>query len=135
MTELTSWAEWSAILGVLGLGGALALYLYVKRQDTGTDLMRDLSEQIYAGAMAFLRREYSALAVFLLIVALLLWWAIGGATALAYVSGAVSSILAGFFGMTAATRANVRTTAAAARRCGSRSSAARSWVCRSPRSG
>ena len=81
MTELTSWAQWSAILGLLGLGGALALYLYVRRQPTGNDLMTDLSDQIYDGAMAFLRREYSALAVFLLIVAALLWWAIGAPTA------------------------------------------------------
>ncbi|MFW6201922.1 MAG: sodium-translocating pyrophosphatase, partial [Gemmatimonadota bacterium] len=110
---MTNWAELSAILGLLGLGGALALYLYVKRQATGNDLMRDLSDQIHEGAMAFLRREYTALAVFLLIVALLLGWAIGAQTALAYITGAISSMLAGFFGMKAATRANVRTTAAA----------------------
>src|SRR5690606_13350524 len=67
----------------------------------------------HEGAMAFLRREYSVLAVFVVVVAGLLWLALTGLTAAAYVTGALSSILAGFFGMNAATRANVRTAAAA----------------------
>jgi K(+)-stimulated pyrophosphate-energized sodium pump len=113
VTELTTWAQWSPLLGLVGLGGALVLYLYVLRQPTGTDLMKELSDRIHEGAMAFLRREYSVLGVFLVVVAALLWWAIGMFTAFAYISGALSSILAGFFGMKAATRANVRTTAAA----------------------
>ena len=113
MTQLTTWAVWSPLLGLAGLLVALVLYLYIKKQPTGTPVMRDISEQIYAGAMAFLKREYTVLAVFLVVVALLLWWALGVQTALAYVSGALCSILAGFFGMTAATRANVRTSAAA----------------------
>src|SRR5690625_1291003 len=91
----------------------MGIYSYVKKQPAGTTAMKDLADQIHEGAMAFLRREYSVLAVFLIIVALLLWWAIGGLTALAFITGALSSILAGFLGMTAATRANVRTSAAA----------------------
>ena len=95
--------------------------------------MIDLAEQIHDGAMAFLRREYTVLAVFVVVVAILLWLAVGEAPcpALAYVFGALSSVLAGFFGMKAATRANMRTSAAAngrrrrARRCASPSSAAR----------
>ena len=113
MTELVAWTQWAPLLGIVGLLVALGLYFYVRGQSSGTDLMRDLAEQIHAGAMAFLRREYTVLAVFVLAVALLLWWAIGGYTSLAYVSGALSSVLAGFFGMKAATRANVRTSAAA----------------------
>ncbi|HUH12842.1 MAG TPA: sodium-translocating pyrophosphatase [Longimicrobiales bacterium] len=111
--ELVTWAQWSPLFGVVGLLGALGLYLYVRSQPVGTEVMSDLADQIHAGAMAFLRREYSVLAVFLIVVAGLLWLAIGVATAGAYITGALSSILAGFFGMTAATRANVRTTAAA----------------------
>src|SRR5690606_22064839 len=107
------WATWSPLLGLIGLVGALVLYLYIAKQPTGTELMRELSDRIHEGAMAFLRREYTVLFVFLIIVAALLYLAVGGATALAYVTGALSSILAGFFGMTAATRANVRTSAAA----------------------
>jgi K(+)-stimulated pyrophosphate-energized sodium pump len=104
---------WSPLLGLLGLLVALVLYLYVKKQSSGTAAMREIADQIHEGAMAFLRREYSVLAVFLIAVSLLLWWAIGGLTAFAYVTGALSSILAGYFGMVAATRANVRTSAAA----------------------
>lgn len=113
MTQLTTWAMWSPILGLLGLLGALVLYLYVSRQSAGTEAMRELADRIHEGAMAFLKREYTVLTVFLLIVAALLWLALGSLTAIAYVTGALSSILAGFFGMTAATRANVRTSAAA----------------------
>jgi K(+)-stimulated pyrophosphate-energized sodium pump len=111
--DTTALAQWSPIAGLIGLLGALALFLYVNRQSSGTDLMVELAGRIQEGAMAFLRREYSVLAVFVVIVAALLWLAIGMNTSLAYLSGALSSVLAGFFGMTAATRANVRTAAAA----------------------
>jgi K(+)-stimulated pyrophosphate-energized sodium pump len=110
---MTALAQWSPLVGLVGLGGALALYLYVSRQSVGTDLMVELADRIHEGAMAFLRREYTVLAVFVVVVAGLLFWAIGMQTSLAYVSGALSSVLAGFFGMKAATRANVRTAAAA----------------------
>jgi K(+)-stimulated pyrophosphate-energized sodium pump len=101
------------ILGLVGLGAALGIYVYLKSQPSGTDLMRDLAEQIHDGAMAFLRREYTVLAVFVAVVAALLAWGIGGQTAFAYIAGALSSGIAGFIGMKAATRANVRTSAAA----------------------
>ncbi|HEY8483739.1 MAG TPA: sodium-translocating pyrophosphatase [Longimicrobiales bacterium] len=114
MTQITTWAEWSPLLGLLGLLSALGMYVYVSKQPDGTDAMRELASRIHEGAMAFLKREYSVLAVFIVVVAALLWWALDGLTALAYVTGAISSILAGFFGMSAATRANVRTAAAAA---------------------
>ena len=117
--EITTWAQWAPLFGLLGLAAAFGLFMYVSRQSTGNEVMADLAARIHEGAMAFLRREYSVLAIFVVIVAILLWLAIdrgtGGAplTALAYVSGAASSVLAGFFGMSAATRANVRTAAAA----------------------
>jgi K(+)-stimulated pyrophosphate-energized sodium pump len=110
---MTVLAQWSPIAGLIGLGGALMLFLYVNRQNAGTDVMVEIADRIHEGAMAFLRREYSVLAVFVLIVAALLFWALGGYTAGAYISGALSSVMAGYFGMTAATRANVRTAAAA----------------------
>ena len=111
--DLTSWAQASPLLGLIGLLGALTLFLYVRRQSTGTDVMAELADRIHEGAMAFLRREYSVLVGFVIIVAALLWLAIDMLTAFAYVTGALSSVLAGFFGMAAATRANVRTAAAA----------------------
>ena len=113
MTELVAWTTWAPLFGVVGLLVALGLFFYVRGQSAGTPLMQELGERIHEGAMAFLRREYSVLAVFVVIVALLLFWAIGLYTALAYFTGALCSVLAGFFGMKAATRANVRTSAAA----------------------
>ena len=106
-------AEWSWAAGVVGLLAALGVYVYMKGQPGGTDAMTDLADQIHDGAMAFLRREYTVLAAFVAVVALLLYLAIGQGTAVAYVAGAGCSVLAGFFGMKAATRANVRTSAAA----------------------
>ena len=108
-----NWTEWSWAFGALGLIAALMVYRYVVRQPQGNDIMSDLADQIHDGAMAFLRREYTVLAAFVAVVAVLLFLAIGQASALAYVAGAASSVLAGFFGMKAATRANVRTSAAA----------------------
>ena len=110
LIDLTQWS-WTA--GFLGLALALGVYRYVVRQPGGTDAMIDLADQIHDGAMAFLRREYTVLAGFVAIVTLLLYFAVGGQSAAAYVGGAFSSVLAGFFGMKAATRANVRTSAAA----------------------
>jgi K(+)-stimulated pyrophosphate-energized sodium pump len=110
---LTALAQWSPIAGFVGLLGALSLFLYNNKQSRGTDLMVELAGRIQEGAMAFLRREYSVLAVFVVVVMALLWFALGRHTAIAYFTGALSSVLAGFFGMSAATRANVRTAAAA----------------------
>ncbi len=110
MTEIT-WL--SAPLGALGLLVALAIYLGLKKQPAGNEVMRDLAEQIHTGAMAFLRREYSVLALFMAVVGMLLWLAIGEWTALAFLFGALCSMSAGFIGMKAATKANVRTSEAA----------------------
>jgi K(+)-stimulated pyrophosphate-energized sodium pump len=113
MTDFVAFTEFAWVLGLIGLAIAGATYAYVKKQPSGNDVMRDLGEQIHDGAMAFLRREYTVLAGFVALVAVLLFLAIGGATAGAYIFGAISSVAAGFFGMKAATRANVRTSAAA----------------------
>ncbi len=113
MTQFVALSSWAWALGLGGLAVAGIIYRYLKGQPVGTEAMEDLADQIHRGAMAFLRREYSMLAVFVVIVAALLGWAVSGLTALAYVVGALCSVCAGFFGMTAATRANVRTSAAA----------------------
>ena len=105
--------EWAWLLGLVGMGTAVGIYGYVKKQDPGNDVMIDLGEQIHDGAMAFLRREYTVLSGFVVVVAILLSLAIGVETAVAYIFGALSSVFAGFFGMKAATRANTRTSAAA----------------------
>jgi K(+)-stimulated pyrophosphate-energized sodium pump len=102
------------LLGALGLAMAYAMYRYVVGQPAGTAAMAEIAEQIHTGAMAFLRKEYSILMWFVIVVAALLAVAFPpGWTALAFVSGAACSMLAGFFGMKSATRANVRTANAA----------------------
>ncbi len=103
----------AAILGLVGLAFALGLFLSVKRQPPGNQVMQDISEVIHRGAMVFLKKEYSILVVFILVVFALLAWMIGIWTSLAFLSGAACSMLAGFLGMSAATRANVRTCEAA----------------------
>ncbi|NJD11066.1 MAG: hypothetical protein FIB01_11745 [Gemmatimonadetes bacterium] len=111
--DFASLAQWSALVGVLGLGAAFVLFGYVNRQSTGTELMADLAARIQEGAMAFLRREHSVLSIFVILVWMALWLTVGPTTAAAYLPGAATSVIAGFNGKLAATRANVRTAAAA----------------------
>jgi K(+)-stimulated pyrophosphate-energized sodium pump len=101
------------VLGLLGLAMAYATYRYVVSQPGGTTAMLEISDEIHTGAMAFLRKEYSILAWFVVIVAVALAITVSPYTALAFVSGGLCSMLAGFFGLKAATRANVRTANAA----------------------
>ncbi|MBI4241157.1 MAG: sodium-translocating pyrophosphatase [Candidatus Rokubacteria bacterium] len=108
-----TWVPLAPVLGLLGLAMAFVVYRYVVRQPHGSGAMVEISSQIQTGAMAFLRKEYSILVWFIAGVAVLLAWAIHPFTALAFISGAVCSMLAGFFGMKAATKANVRTANAA----------------------
>src|SRR5712691_2761466 len=107
------WTPFAPILGLLGLVMALGIYRHVVAQPTGSGLMTEIADSIHAGAMAFLKKEYSILVWFIVVVALLLSFGIGPFTALAFVSGALCSMLAGFIGMKAATKANVRTAEAA----------------------
>ncbi|MGA9117064.1 MAG: sodium-translocating pyrophosphatase [Bacteroidota bacterium] len=100
-------------VGLAGLLAALGIYLSLKKQPAGTELMQQIADQIQVGAMAFLRREYSVLVFLVLVVAVLLGVSLQWETALAFASGALCSVLAGFFGMKAATKANVRTAQAA----------------------
>ena len=106
-------------MGVIGLLYTLFKFNWVGRQDAGTDHMKQISNYIAEGAMAFLRAEWRILTYFVIIVALLLGymgysnptshWTI----AAAFVIGAFFSALAGYVGMRAATKANVRTAHAA----------------------
>ena len=113
MDGIIAISDMSWVAGIIGLGLAGLTYRYVKNQSTGTDAMEGLAEQIHDGAMAFLRREYTMLTGFVVVIALMLAWAVSQQTAAAYLAGALCSVLAGFFGMKSATRANVRTSAAA----------------------
>ncbi len=103
----------SVILGIAGFGIAVWLYNSIKKLPVGNETMREIADSIHSGAMAFLRREYMVLGIFVGLVFLLILMAMNFETAAAFLGGAVCSMTCGFIGMKAATRANVRTTEAA----------------------
>ncbi len=101
-------------LGILSLIIAWLIYGYVKKQPNGTPLMQELEEMIHDGAMAFLKKEYSILIIFIAVVFIVLGLILGEwRTSVAFVTGAFCSMLAGFSGMSAATKGNSRTAEAA----------------------
>lgn len=85
----------------------------VKRHSEGNDRMKEIAGYIREGAMAFLNREYRILAVFVIVVAAVLWITLTKETAIAFIVGALLSAIAGNVGMRIATRAAVRATNAA----------------------
>lgn len=101
------------VLGIVGVVFAFVIYSAIASKNPGNERMQEIAGLIEQGAMAFLKREYRSLAVFIAIVAVLLGFSIGLETAIAYICGGLSSILAGIFGMKAAVKANVRTSWAA----------------------
>lgn len=105
--------DFAWLFGVAGLIIGGFIYLYITRQPEGSQKMKDIAGKIHSGAMAYLRRQYTIVGIFIVIVFLALTYGLGVQTAIAYVCGGISSMLAGFFGMNAATRANVRTANAA----------------------
>jgi len=111
------WLIIAPLAGLISIAVAVYLYFYVKKQDSGNPKMQEISTAIKEGANAYLKRQYSTLAIFVIIVAAVLlvaFWnsenpAQGPSRALAYVTGSVCSGLAGYFGMNVALKANVRT--------------------------
>jgi K(+)-stimulated pyrophosphate-energized sodium pump len=103
------------LFGVLGIGFVIWQLRRVLAEDTGNDTMRSIAAAIQEGAAAFLSREYSILAGFVAIVAVVIAIFLQWQTAVAFIAGAITSASAGYLGMWTAVRANVRTAAAAAR--------------------
>ena len=112
------------IYGAPAAGFIALIFAFIKassvsKEDAGDETMKQIAASIQEGAMAFLRAEYKVLALFVVVVAGLLAWANSSGDnqspliALSFVIGAVASGLAGWVGMNVATKANVRTTAAA----------------------
>jgi K(+)-stimulated pyrophosphate-energized sodium pump len=107
------------VMGLIGLLYTFIKFNWVSKQDAGNDKMKEISQHIAEGAMAFLKAEWKILGYFVAIVAILLavmasanphsHWLIAGA----FVVGAVFSATAGYIGMKVATKANVRTAHAA----------------------
>ena len=113
----------AVIAGIVALAFALYLAMNVTRQDPGNEQIQFIGRAIQEGAQAFLRREYTLLAVFVVVVAVILALFIDfditgrvgkispfpAATAISYLMGAIGSALAGYIGMSIAVRANTRT--------------------------
>ena len=101
-------------LGLIALVFAAVLAARVNRQDAGTDRMKEIAAAINDGAQAFLTAEYKILVFFVVVLFVLIGIGIGNwVTAVCFVVGALFSTLAGYCGMSVATRANVRTANAA----------------------
>jgi len=116
-----NYSYFAVVFGIFGLIVAWKIYEKVDEQSDGNEKMREIAESIHEGAMVFLSREYKILGYFVAGVFILLmivissqkgFW-IGFWTSVSYAIGAGCSMLAGFFGMNAATTANVRTAQAA----------------------
>lgn len=102
------------VLGIAALLFAGVLAARVNRQDAGTERMREIAASISEGAQAFLTAEYKILIFFVVVLFVLIGVGIGNwVTAVCFVVGALFSTLAGYFGMSVATKANVRTANAA----------------------
>lgn len=103
------------VVGAVALLCAVWLYVWINRNSSGTDRMKEIASYIREGSMAFLVREYRTIAIFIVAMFLLLTFlpGLGIWVACTFLFGALLSLLAGFFGMRAATSANVRTAAAA----------------------
>jgi len=109
------------ILGVIGLLTILAVYIFISRQNPGNEKMVGIANQIREGAMTYMRRQLLYVGVFVVIIVALLAIFLkdpnipnfGIYTAIAYALGGMTSITCGFIGMSASTKANVRTANAA----------------------
>ena len=107
------------LFGVLGLAFVFVKSAWVTKQDQGNERMIKIAKNIADGAMSFLKAEYKILSIFVIAVAILLYFkgnaevGSNGMVAVSFIVGAICSALAGFIGMKVATKANVRTTSAA----------------------
>ena len=101
------------VSGVLALLFAYYLILKVSRRDAGTDRMKEIAAFIHEGARAFLMAEYRILVFFVAVLFVLIGIGTSWLTAYCFLIGSIFSTAAGFIGMNVATKANVRTAAAA----------------------
>jgi len=116
MIEIENIQEIGVGTALVGLVIAFMLYNKINKIEIGNPIVADITQQIQNGAMAFLNAEYRYLAIFIAVVAALLYAnpTTDPQTAIAFLAGAAASVAAGFSGMRAATSANGRTAMAAA---------------------
>jgi K(+)-stimulated pyrophosphate-energized sodium pump len=103
----------SLVTAAAAIGYGLLLARWVIAKPTGDDKMNDIAQAIFEGAQAYLKRQYSVVAVLAVAIFVALLAFLGTYTAVGFALGALASALAGFIGMNVAVRANVRTAQAA----------------------
>ncbi len=101
------------LVGVLGLVFAMWTFRSLMKISQGSAVMEEIANEVHKGAMVFLKREYSIILVFVIVMFAVISVFLSLSTGFAYVSGAFCSMLAGFIGMKAATRSSARTCEAA----------------------
>lgn len=101
------------LCGVAALIVTIFISKSIVKKDSGNERMKEIAGHIEEGAMAFLKREYKYLSVFIFVVAVCISVFLNYKTAIAFLIGAIFSIIAGYIGMRIAVKANVRTTQAA----------------------
>ena len=123
-TQMELMIQFLPAFGILALIFVFIKNRWVTKQDIGNEKMARIAQNIAEGAMSFLKAEYKILSVFVVAVAILLFFkgqsetGSNGMVAVSFIVGAVCSALAGFIGMKVATKANVRTTNAAQKSLG-----------------
>ncbi|WP_042317478.1 sodium-translocating pyrophosphatase [Desulfofarcimen acetoxidans] len=119
-------AYYAAGAGILALLFAMFTLSQVLKESMGTPKMKEISEAVQEGAMAYMNRQYKTLAPFAIVVFIVLWAAqyfvvqepgshlpVGPASAISFLVGAICSAIAGYLGMNSTTKANARTAEAA----------------------
>jgi K(+)-stimulated pyrophosphate-energized sodium pump len=102
-----------AAASVLSIGYIGYLIWRILREDEGTDRMKEISSYIREGANAYMKKQYTVIAVIIAIIAVIIAIFVGRLVALSYVIGASCSALTGFIGLNIAIRSNARTANAA----------------------
>ncbi len=110
---MNSFIYLAPVAGVIALIFAFYKAMTINKSEAGNDRMKEIASAIAEGARAFLFAEYKVLVIFVAVLFIVLGFGISWLTAVCFLVGALFSTLAGYFGMTVATKANVRTANAA----------------------
>lgn len=104
---------WVGVIGLISILVAFFIRHDIIKKDAGNEKMKEIANYIAKGAMAFLRKEYRYLAVFVAVVAIIIGSFLNITTAFSFILGAIFSVLAGYIGMNVGVKANVRTASGA----------------------
>lgn len=104
---------WIGVIGLISILVAFFIRHDIIKKDAGNEKMKEIANYIAKGAMAFLRKEYRYLAIFVAVVAVIIGIFLNITTAFSFILGAIFSVLAGYIGMNVGVKANVRTASGA----------------------